>query len=219
MRRTTRGIQMNRLYNILTSRKMKTLTRTAVIGVSFLAVISCTQSVVDHGSTNQVPADVRGPANHGQLGSKELDNTTDVMLESIVSSVDDLRFGDDGRTIITMDRITNRSPLPTEDMEIFLAQLRRKLNTSGIKHRIVFVENPHRAEEARRRVLEEPLIDDYQTPGLRPHYVLGGDIYAIEESASRYWEVFFKLVDLDPNNPIRNEIRWENSSGYRFARP
>ena len=70
----------------------------------------------------------------------------------------------------------------------------------------------------RERVLEEPLKDDYDTPGARPNYALGGKVYAMEEAGARYWEVFFQLLDLDPNSPIRNEIRWEDSAGYRFAR-
>jgi hypothetical protein len=174
--------------------------------------------VRDRGRTNEVPGDVRGPVEHGHLGSKELDNTTDTMLESIVASLDDLKRGPDGRTIIVLDRIENKSALATQDTEIFLAQLRRKLNTSGVKYEIVFVENPRDAAGVRERVLEEPLKDDYGTPGARPNYALRGQLYAIEETGARYWEMFFQLLDLDPDSPIRNEIRWENSAGYRFAR-
>jgi len=184
-----------------------------------LAVIGCSASGPrDRGRTNQVPPDVRGPVEHGQLGSKELDNTTDKMLESIVASIDDLKRGPDGRSVIVLDRMTNKSYLPAQDTEIFLKQLRRKLNQSGAKYDIVFVENPRDAAAVRDRVLEEPLKEDYQTPGVRPNYALKGELYSIEESGARYWEMFFQLLDLDPTKLIRNEIRWENSAAYRFAR-
>lgn len=173
----------------------------------------------NQGMTNQVPTDVRGPVSSGNLGSKELQNTTDEMLASITASMDELERDADGETIVVMDRIVNRSPVPTYDMEIFLADLRAKLNQSGARHQIRFVEQPERAAAVRGRVLEEPLQDDYGIPGMRPHYALTGDVYAIEEAGSRYWQVFFRMLDLNPNAKIRNEIVWENSSAYRFARP
>ncbi len=196
----------------------KTLAATLTCTIFAFGVIGCSSAKVDHGRTNQVPQDVRGPVEHGQLGSKELDNTTDVMLTSIVASIDHLRRGEDGRSIIVLDHMVNKTHRPTQDLDIFLAQLRRKLNTSGIKYQIVFVENPRDADAMRNRVLEDSLKDDYDTPGLRPHYALTGDVYSIDERGGRYWELFFRLTDLDPNNPIRNEIRWENSAGFRFAR-
>jgi len=188
------------------------------IGTMLMTSTGCSTTVQDQSRTNQVRPDVRGPVEHGRLGSKELDNTTDVMLESIVDSLDDLQRNEDGQTVIIMDQMTNRSFIPTDDMEIFIAQLRRKLNQSGATYQIVFVENPDRAESVRNRVLEEGLKDDYETPGLRPNYALTGNLYAIEEAGARYWEIFFELLDLDPNAKYRNEIRWENSVGYRFAR-
>ena len=189
-------------------------------GVSVLVTTGCASSPPSNrGTTNEVPTDVRGPVSSGQLGSKELQNTTDVMLASITSSLDELERDADGETIVVMDRITNRSAMPTYDMEIFLADLRAKLNQSGARHQVRFVEQPDRAEAVRGRVLEEPLQDDYGMPGLRPHYALTGDVYAIEEAGSRYWQVFFRMLDLNPNAKIRNEIVWENSSAYRFARP
>jgi len=186
-----------------------------------LFIIGCAinaRPTQDYGRTNQVPVDERGPISSGQLGPKELENTTDKMLESIVASIDDLKRGPDGRAIIVLGRIINKTNLPTQNTDIFLMQLRSKLNQSGAKYDIVFVEDPHAAAATRERVLEEPLKNDYNTPGARPNYVLNGSLYALENAGSRYWEMFFKLMDLDPNNPIRNEIRWENSSAYRFAR-
>lgn len=190
-----------------------------LLSVAMGTVIGCASPPVENrGRTNQIPTDSRGPVSHGQLGSKELENTTDVMLESIVSSLEDLERDEYGNTVIVVGDFVNRSYVPTYDMEIFLAQLRRKLNQSGAAYQLVFVERPDRAEAVRSRVLEEGLKDDYETPGTRPQYALTGEVYAIEESGARYWEVFFKLLDLDPNARYRNEIRWENSAGYRFAR-
>ncbi|NOG54127.1 MAG: hypothetical protein HND57_07325 [Planctomycetes bacterium] len=190
-----------------------------LLSVLLVGVTGCaTPPVENRGRTNQVPPDSRGPVSHGQLGSKELDNTTDVMLESIVSSLEDLERDEYGNTVVVVSDFVNRSYLPTYDMEIFLAQLRRKLNQSGASYQLVFVERPDRAEAVRDRVLEDGLKDDYDTPGMRPNYALTGEVYAIEEAGARYWEVFFKLLDLNPNARYRNEIRWENSAGYRFAR-
>lgn len=196
---------------------LKMLRRAMLAGVLILAV-GCSQPVRNQGMTNQVPTDVRGPVSTGHLGSKELENTTDAMLESIVSRLDDLRRDEDGRTVIVMDRIENKSHLPTTDTEIFLAQLRRKLNQSGARYQIMFVENPRLAAGVRNRVLEDALKDDYDTPGLRPHYALTGKLYAIDEAGARYWEMFFELMDIDPASRYRNVIVWEDSRGYRFAR-
>src|SRR5690606_26980972 len=120
---------------------------------------------------------------------QELENTTDAMLESIVSSLEDLPRDEQGRTVVVMDRLVNKSPYPQEDFEIFLAQLRRKLNQSGARYQILFVEDPDVAAGVRERVLEEPLKDDYETPGLRPHLALTGDVYALDRPGERYWEV------------------------------
>lgn len=204
---------MNHIHKILNITLLS-----ASISLPCSLLQSCNEPIRDQGRTNQVRTDSRGPVEHGKLGSKELENTTDVMLESIVESLDDLKKDETGNTVIVMDQIINRSPLPTDDMEIFLAQLRRKLNNSGVKYQIVFVEQPGRASAVRGRVLEDGLKNDYEEPGMRPHYALTGDVYAIEETGARYWEIFFKLLDLDPNARYRNEIRWENSAGYRFAR-
>ncbi len=211
IRHTTQGAKMLRTYH--------TLILALTLTFFALTVIGCSSPArVDQGKTNRIPTDSRGPVDHGQLGSKELENTTDMMLESIVASIDNLKRGPDGRTIIIVDRIINKSMIPTQDTEIFLMQLRRKLNNSGIKHDIVFVANPNAAAAARDRVLEEPLKYDYEIPGARPNYALTGKLYALEETGARYWEMFFSLLDLDPDNIIRNEIRWENSAAYRFAR-
>lgn len=192
-----------------------------VLAVSLIALPSgCQQPVSNRGPTNQVPDDVRGPVSSGQLGPKELQNTTDQMMTSIIDRLGELKRGPDGRTIIVVNyRVTNRSNVSTYDLEIFPAKLRVALANSGARHEIAFVETPDRAEVVRNNTLEEELKDDYETPGLRPNYALTADIYAIEEAGARYWEMFFKLLDLDPGNPIRNEIKWENSSAYRFARP
>lgn len=185
-----------------------------------LAFISgCQQPVYNQGTTNQVPTDVRGPASSGQLGPKELQDTTDQMMTSIIDRLGELKKGPDGRTIIVVNyKVTNRSTVSTYDMEIFPAKLRVALANSGSRHDIAFVETPDRAAIVRDNTLEEGLKGDYSIPGARPNYALYVDLYAIEEPAGRYWEMFFKLLDYDPNNPVRNEIKWENSSSYRFAR-
>ncbi|MFG0329540.1 MAG: hypothetical protein ACF8PN_06515 [Phycisphaerales bacterium] len=169
--------------------------------------------------TDEIPSDVRGPAiGSGRLSSKELVNTTDVMVESIVASLDDLRRDDTGRTVIVMDRLVNRTSDPSEEFDIFIARLRAALNQSGAKYQLTFVEDPRTAEGVRNRVLEDPLKDDYETPGLRPYYALTGQVFSMNRARENYYEIFFQLLDLDPEAPIRNEIRWENSTGYRFAR-
>ncbi len=190
-----------------------------LICAATIVVAGCsTPPPSNQGTTNQVPTDVRGPNPDGRLGSKELENTTDEMLASIVSRLGELHTDENGWTVIVADRLDNRSAYPEQEFDIFMAQLRVKLNNSGARYQIRFVENPRQMEAVRDRVLEDDLKDDYETPGLRPHYVLHGNAYAMDEGASRYWEVFFQLTDLDPNSPYRNMIVWEDSSGYRFAR-
>lgn len=172
----------------------------------------------NRGSTNEIPRDVRGPVNHGHLGGSEVEDTTDRMLADIVASMDELDRTAEGETIIVLDRMENRTAYPAEDFDLFLYQLRRKLNQSGARYSITFVEDPQAAEGVRNRVLEEPLKDDYMSPGMRPHYALRGMVWALEEDRARYWDVSFSLLSLDPYAPVRNAIAWESATNYRFAR-
>lgn len=185
--------------------------------IALCAAAGCQTGVEDRSTTNQIPPDVRG-SSHGQLGSKELLTTTDAMVESIVASLDDLKRDETGRTVIVMDRLVNKSAYPNEDFEIFIARLRSNLQQSGAKYQLTFVEDPNRSAAVRGRVLEEGLKDDYEVPGLRPHYALTGDVYAMERPDERYWMVDFRLLDLDPDARIRNELRWEDSVDFRFVR-
>jgi len=174
--------------------------------------------VANRGEQSAIPVDSRGPNRTGALGPKELESTTDEMLASIVASLGELDRNAYGETIVVLDRLANRTAYPEQDFEIFLASLRRELNQSGARYQIRFVEDPTRAEGIRNRVLEEPLKDDYDTPGVRPHYALYGDVYTMLDDHSVYWMVDFRLIDLNPDARIRNEIVWENASSYRFLR-
>ncbi len=136
------------------------------------------------------------------LGSADLAQATDAMVSSIaqVREIAD----SDGDVVIVMDTIQNRTSMPSQDYDIFLARLRALLNQSGVRQQLVFVETRNRAEQIKAR---EGYPVDQSSRNL-PRYALTGVAYSMKRGASAYYLLTFQLVDLT-NDIVTWEDRYE----------
>jgi len=134
------------------------------------------------------------------LGSADLQRATDMAIQSI-ANVPEIR-GNDGRTVIVMDTVTNRTSDPSADFQIYLARIRAMLNQSGQKQDLVFVETRHKAEQIKAR---EGYPTDATVRTL-PRYALTATFYDLPRGRTNYYLLTFQLVDL--TNDI---VTWEDS--------
>jgi len=134
------------------------------------------------------------------LGSADLQRATDMAIQSI-ANVPEIR-GSEGRTVIVMDTVTNRTSDPSADFQIYLARIRAMLNQSGQQRDLAFVETRHKAEQIKAR---EGYPTDAAVRTL-PRYALTAAFYDLPRGRTNYYLLTFQLVDLTDDI-----VTWEDS--------
>jgi PBP1b-binding outer membrane lipoprotein LpoB len=134
------------------------------------------------------------------LASADLTQATDQAVAGI-ANVPGIRRAD-GRTVIVMDQVENRTSDASADFQIFLARIRASLNNSGATKALVFVETRHKSEQIKAR-------EGYPakaTARTLPTYALTASFYDLPRGAKNYYLLTFQLVDL-----TNDLIAWEGS--------
>lgn len=166
------------------------LTITIIAAMCMMALgVGCDTTPRNQGAGKSYRIESRLPDEGNRLGSADLVVATEQMAAAI-AGVPQIR-GDEGRTIIVMDRIENKTSMPTADFEIFLARVRVLLNKSGMKRNIAFVENRNIAEGVKIR---EGIGETSRT---RPRYVLKGIFYDLPRGSSNYHLLTYQLMDIE----------------------
>jgi len=142
-----------------------------------------------------------------QLGSADLAAATDKMIASI-ARVPEIR-DNEKRTVIVMDEVENRTSMPAEEYEIFLARLRSMMNQSGLRQDIVFVEDRAKAERIKQR---EGYPAD-ATARTLPSYAISATFYDLPRGGSNYHLLTFQLFDF-----TNDVLVWEDSYEVKLSR-
>ncbi len=150
------------------------------------------------------PALTEAPGGPGQpaarQGSDAVSDLPGQIIVGILTAVGEPAHDAQGRSIILMPDLVNRSSAANEGVVALGAQLRQDLAVAGEASHLVFV--------------------DAATLGSasRAHYVLEGEAYTVQKNGQRFWEVFFTLYDVDRQSGAKHDKRWENARGYLVAR-
>lgn len=162
-------------------------------------MVGCDTTPRNEGRKDTPRIDSRQAGEGTRLGSQDLT----VASEKAVVGIANLPAikSAEGRTVIVMDRVANRTSDPSQNFQIYLARIRALLNQSGAKHDLVFVETRTVAEDikAREGIAAGP---QNRTP---PRYALAGTFYDLPRARTNYHLLTFQLVDL-----TSDEITWED---------
>lgn len=171
-----------------------------------MVMIGC--SPQNRGTPGEYRVESRTDRERG-LGSADVTVATDQMTASIANEPR-VRKVDGQPTIIVMDRIENRTSMPSQDYQLFLARIRASLNQSGARDALQFVETRYRADAIKEREGLPP--GQHGTTRTVPEYALTGAFYDLPRGGTNYYLLTFQLVDL------RNEmVVWENSYEVKVA--
>lgn len=163
-------------------------------------LVGCDTTPRNEGRNDSSRIDSRKPSEGTQLGSQDLTTASELAVTGI-ANLPAIKSAE-GRTVIVMDRVANRTSDPSENFQIYLARIRAHLNQSGAKHDLVFVETRTVAEDikAREGIAAGP---QNRTP---PRYALAGTFYDMPRGRTNYYLLTFQLVDLRSD-----ELTWEDS--------
>jgi len=175
---------------------MKLCMNIACLGIAF-ALTAC--GPTNEGFEKQERIESRKEA-QPVLGSADLTTATDQAVASI-ANVAEIRAAE-GRTVIVMDTVTNRTSDPSADFQIYLARMRALLNQSGQKRDLVFVETRHKAEQIKAR----EGFPEGATARTLPNYAMTATFYDMPRGKTNYYLLTFQLVDL-----TNDLITWEDS--------
>ncbi len=172
-------------------------TRLMTLALIALFAVACgpDNKGIEHGKRIE-----RRAGDSGGLGSADLATASEQAVEGI-ANVPAIRTAE-GRTVIVMDQVENRTSDPSADFQIFLARIRALLNQSGASKALVFVETRAKAEQIKAR----EGFPQEATARTLPTYGLTATFYDLPRGANNYHLLTFQLVDL------RNDlIAWEDS--------
>lgn len=167
-----------------------------------LFVIGCSSSRVQEASRPAGLNEARGEpgAAAKAIGGDAVLDLPGRIIVGILTAVGEPRRDAQGRTIILMPELTNRSSAPNAGVIELGTTLREQLAEAGAASGLAFV--------------DEATLSGAK----RAHYVLDGEAYTVQRNGQRYWEVFFTLFDVNASTGAKQDRRWENARGYLVAR-
>lgn len=149
-------------------------------------------------------------SNEVDLASKDLVSSTDDIVQQIASKPE---FRNPPYRInIVMDRVVNKTSLPSRNFDIYLARIRSQLNQSGARYNIGFVERKATVEAIRQSEGLEPPPGSAGSYKSKADYALKGDFYDMPNVGSNYYLLTFQIVDLHDG-----EIVFEGNYEAKFG--
>ncbi len=149
-------------------------------------------------------------SNEVDLASKDLVSSTDDIVQQIAAKPE--FQGQPYRIQIVMDRIANKTSLPSRNFDIYLARIRTKLNESGARYNLGFVERRATVEAIRQSEGLEPPPGSAGGYKSKAAFALRGDFYDMPNVGSNYFLLTFQIVDLHDG-----EIVYEGSYEAKFG--
>lgn len=145
------------------------------------------------------PQEMR-PADAPRMGSDPVSDLSGRIILGILTAVENPMQNAEGKTIIFVPELVNRSSAPNRGVIELGTRVREQLAAAGEGGPLLFT-----GDQAVR------------SAGAA-HYVLAGEAFTVQRQGQRYWEVFFTLFEIDPATGRRADRRWENARGYLVAR-
>lgn len=180
-----------------------------LLGVPLAACNQAAQPSPNLGRTTTAdPAKRR--SNEVDLASKDLVSSTDDIVAQIASKPE---FQNPPYRInIVMDRVENKTTLPSRNYDIYLARIRTKLNESGARYNIGFVEKRATVTSIRQSEGLEPPPGSAGGYKSKADYALRGVFYDMPNVGANYYLLTFQIIDLNDG-----EIVYEGSYESKFA--
>ena len=167
------------------------------LGLAAAVAVGCDITPKNEGVPKSERIESRGHDEGAELGSADLLVASDEATAGI-AAVPEIGKGAQGRTVIVMDRVDNKTSDPSANFQIYLARIRATLNQSGAKRNLVFVENRAKTEGIKDR---EGITESART---KPRFALTGTFYDMPRARTNYHLLTFELVDL-----TNDQVVWE----------
>lgn len=188
--------------------------RVVLLGVALLfgvPLVSCQNNGPAPNLGRTTTADpAKRRSNEVDLASKDLTTSTDDIVQQIASKPE--FRSSQVRAQIVMDRVENKTSLPSRNFDIYLARIRTKLNESGARYNIGFVERRATVTSIRESEGLEPPPGSAGTYKSKAEFALRGVFYDMPNVGANYYLLTFQIVDLRDG-----EIVYEGSYEAKFA--
>ena len=149
------------------------------------------------------------------LRSADLVTATDAMAQDIAGRLAYEHFDRPPRIVV--GTIENRTDLPHQNYQVFLARLRALLMASGARHGLEFVRERAFVERQRRREYGHVSAAGFESRG---DYLLTCVMYGLPSGGTRYYLLDYQLVqlrDADGGPDLGpGAIVWENKYEVKF---
>lgn len=162
--------------------------------------------------------DSPGELDSTDLRSADLVNATDAMARDIAQRLDIVNATSKPRIVI--GKIENKTRMPHQNYQVFLARLRAQLQASGAREGLEFIAERARMEQARNSEFGSTSEDSAATYASRADYMLTCEIYDLPSGYSNYYLLDYQLIQLRDaaTGPDVGSaaIVWENSYEVKY---
>jgi hypothetical protein len=162
--------------------------------------------------------DSPGEMDSTDLRSADLVNATDAMARDIAQRLDIVSAQSKPRIVV--GRIENKTSMPYQNYQVFLARLRTQLQSSGARHGLEFIAERARMEDARNTEYGPGTEDAADTYASRADYMLTCEVYDLPSGYTNYYLLDYQLIQLRDaaTGPDvgSGTIVWENSYEVKF---
>jgi len=162
--------------------------------------------------------DSPGEMGSTDLRSADLVNATDAMARDIAQRLDIVNAQSKPRIVV--GKIENKTHMPHQNYQVFLARLRAQLQSSGARHGMEFIAERARMEQARNTEFGSASQDSAASYASRADYMLTCEIYDLPSGYTNYYLLDYQLIQLRDaaTGPDvgSGTIVWENSYEVKF---
>jgi hypothetical protein len=159
----------------------------------------------------------------GELGSTDLRapdlvTATDMMARDIAQRLDIVSAQSKPRIVV--GKIENKTRMPHQNYQVFLARLRAQLQSSGAQQGLEFIAERARMEQARNTEYGGASQDSAASYASRADYMLTCEVYDLPSGYTNYYLLDYQLIQLRDaaTGPDvgAGSIVWENSYEVKF---
>lgn len=160
------------------------------------------------------------PSEYGstQLRSQDLITATDNMARDIAQRLDITNQASPPRIVV--GKIENKTRMPQQNYQVFLARLRAQLQSSGARTGLEFIAERARMEGARNSEYGSTSADSASTYASRADYMLTCEVFDLPSGGTNYYLLDYQLIQLRDaaTGPDvgSGTIVWENSYEVKF---
>ncbi len=190
-----------------------------LIGLTLPALLCCqTTSPVNRGHSGyrmDPGRDAASEVHTGSLRSTDLITATDMMAQDIAGNLDVTNRDNPPRIVV--GRIENRTSMPHQNYQVFLARLRALLMSSGSSSGLEFIRDRRFIEHQQEREFGAGASAGYKS---RADYVLTCEVWDLPSGGTWYYLLDYQLVQLRDAETGPDlgagAIVWENTYEVKF---